>query len=66
VIRWKGRSPVEAVNTSPPGLRGAFALAFLFAGEENLPFGARRGSPLAIGFGDDAMCEAISTMVIAP
>ena len=37
----EGRSPVEAVNASPPRLRGAFALAFLFAGEENLLFGAR-------------------------
>src|SRR3974390_3418093 len=51
----QGRSPVEAVDAALPRLRGAFALAFLFAGEEDLLIGARKGSPLAIGFGDDAM-----------
>src|SRR6516225_9314504 len=51
----QGRSPVEAVDASLPKLRGAFALAFLFAGEEDLLIGARKGSPLAIGFGDGAM-----------
>ena len=45
----QGRSPVEAVDASLPRLRGAFALAFLFAGEEDLLIGARKGSPLAIG-----------------
>src|SRR5271154_6607955 len=32
----RGRSPVEAVDASLPRLRGAFALAFLFSGDENL------------------------------
>src|ERR1700758_3964030 len=50
-----GASPVEAVKRSLPRLRGAFALAFLFAGEDNLLIGARKGSPLAVGFRDDAM-----------
>jgi glucosamine--fructose-6-phosphate aminotransferase (isomerizing) len=45
-------SPAEAVEAVLPRLRGAFALAFLFAGEENLLIGARRGSPLAVGFGE--------------
>jgi hypothetical protein len=35
-----------------PRLKGAFALAFLFAGEDDLLIGARRGSPLAVGYGD--------------
>src|SRR5215468_4233115 len=42
----RGRSPVEAVRAALPRLRGAFALAFLFAGEEDLLIGARKGSPL--------------------
>src|ERR1700693_367708 len=46
----RGASPVDAVKAALPRLRGAFALAFLFAGEENLLIGARKGSPLAIGF----------------
>src|ERR1700676_2451707 len=51
----RGASAVAAVAAALPRLRGAFALAFLFAGEDNLLIGARRGSPLAIGFGDGAI-----------
>src|SRR5499426_4449782 len=47
-----GRSPVDAVASALPQLKGAFALAFLFEGEEDLMIGARRGSPLAVGYGD--------------
>src|SRR5580693_4335642 len=50
-----GASPVEAVKRALPRLRGAFALAFLFAGEDDLLIGARKGSPLAVGFGEGAM-----------
>ena len=46
-----GKSPVDAVAATLKQLRGAFALAFLFAGEDNLMIGARKGSPLAIGYG---------------
>ena len=42
----RGASPVEAVKAALPRLRGAFALAFLFAGEDNLLIAARKGSPL--------------------
>src|SRR5215471_15140308 len=62
----QGRSPVEAVDASLPRLRGAFALAFLFAGEEDLLIGARKGSPLAIGFGDDAMFLGSDAIALAP
>ena len=62
----QGRSPVEAVSASLPRLRGAFALAFLFSGEENLLIGARKGSPLAIGFGDDAMYIGSDAIALAP
>src|SRR5690348_5527329 len=51
----KGKKPAEAVEAALPRLRGAFALAFLFDGEENLLIGARRGPPLAVGFGDGEM-----------
>ncbi len=62
----QGLSPVEAVDASLPRLRGAFALAFLFAGEENLLIGARKGSPLAIGFGEDAMYIGSDAIALAP
>src|SRR5438105_1319722 len=42
----KGLSPAEAVQAALPKLRGAFALAFLFSGKEDLLIGARKGSPL--------------------
>ena len=51
----KGNAPVEAVAAALKQLRGAFALAFLFAGEDDLLIGARKGSPLAIGYGDGEM-----------
>ena len=62
----RGASPAEAVKAALPRLRGAFALAFLFAGEDNLLIGARRGSPLAIGFGDDAMYIGSDAIALAP
>ncbi len=40
-----------AVAASLPRLKGAFALAFLFEGENDLLVGARQGAPLAVGYG---------------
>jgi len=62
----RGASAVEAVKKALPRLRGAFALAFLFAGEDNLLIGARKGSPLAIGFGDGAMFVGSDAIALAP
>ena len=62
----RGRSPVEAVKAALPRLRGAFALAFLFAGENDLLIGARKGSPLAVGFGDEAMYLGSDAIALAP
>jgi glucosamine--fructose-6-phosphate aminotransferase (isomerizing) len=62
----KGRTPAEAVAASLPRLRGAFALAFLFAGEEDLLIGARRGSPLAVGYGDGEMFLGSDAIALAP
>ncbi len=46
-----GFDPMHAVAASLPRLKGAFALAFLFNGYENLLIGARQGAPLAVGYG---------------
>jgi glutamine---fructose-6-phosphate transaminase (isomerizing) len=62
----RGASPVDAVKASLPRLRGAFALAFLFAGEDNLLVGARKGSPLAVGFGDGSMYVGSDAIALAP
>ena len=47
-------------------LNGAFALAFLFQGEDDLLIAARRGSPLAIGHGDGEMFIGSDAMALAP
>jgi glutamine---fructose-6-phosphate transaminase (isomerizing) len=62
----KGASPAAAVTASLARLRGAFALAFLFTGEDNLLVGARKGSPLAIGYGDGEMYLGSDAIALAP
>jgi len=61
-----GRSPAEAVQAALPRLRGAFALAFLFEGENDLLIGARKGSPLAIGYGKGEMYLGSDAIALAP
>ncbi|MGO4738441.1 glutamine--fructose-6-phosphate transaminase (isomerizing) [Bosea sp. 2KB_26] len=62
----QGKDPVAAVAASLPRLRGAFALAFLFQGEEDLLIGARKGSPLAVGVGDGEMYLGSDALALAP
>jgi glucosamine--fructose-6-phosphate aminotransferase (isomerizing) len=62
----KGQTPQDAVAAALPRLRGAFALAFLFTGEENLLIGARKGSPLAIGHGEGEMFLGSDAIALAP
>jgi glucosamine--fructose-6-phosphate aminotransferase (isomerizing) len=62
----KGVSAVDAVKSVLPRLRGAFALAFIFAGEDDLMIGARRGSPLAVGHGRGEMYLGSDAIALAP
>ncbi|MGB3044687.1 MAG: glutamine--fructose-6-phosphate transaminase (isomerizing) [Xanthobacteraceae bacterium] len=62
----KGLSPAEAVKATLPQLRGAFALAFIFDGNDNLLIGARKGSPLAVGYGDGEMYLGSDAIALAP
>src|SRR3954470_806429 len=61
-----GRSPVDAVAAALPRLRGAFALVFLFSGEDDLLIGARHGAPLAIGYGEGEMYLGSDALALAP
>ncbi|MSP68252.1 MAG: glutamine--fructose-6-phosphate transaminase (isomerizing) [Alphaproteobacteria bacterium] len=61
-----GMAPREATGAALARLEGAFALAILFSGENDLMIGARRGSPLAIGFGDGEMFLGSDAMALAP
>jgi glucosamine--fructose-6-phosphate aminotransferase (isomerizing) len=61
-----GATPVEAVGQVLPRLRGAFALAFLFEGFDDLLIGARKGPPLAAGYGEGEMYLGSDAIALAP
>ena len=61
-----GSKPREAVAAALGRLKGAFALVFLFDGELDLLIGARRGSPLAVGWGDDGVYLGSDALALAP
>jgi glutamine---fructose-6-phosphate transaminase (isomerizing) len=61
-----GNDPETAVANTLRKLEGAFALAMLFRGHDDLMIGARRGSPLAVGFGDGEMYLGSDGMALAP
>jgi glucosamine--fructose-6-phosphate aminotransferase (isomerizing) len=62
----RGNKPVEAVKLALGRLRGAFALGFIFAGEDDLMIGARNGPPLAIGHGDGEMYLGSDAIALGP
>ena len=62
----QGLAPAEAAAAAIARLRGAFALCFLFDGEEDLLVAARRGSPLAIGWGEGEMFVGSDALALAP
>jgi glutamine---fructose-6-phosphate transaminase (isomerizing) len=62
----RGEGPVEAAQAVLARLTGAFALCFLFEGEEDLMVAARKGSPLAIGHGTGEMFVGSDAIALAP
>ncbi len=62
----QGLSPVEAARATVARLEGAYALCFLFEGEDDLIVAARHGSPLAIGWGDGEMYVGSDALALAP
>ncbi len=64
--RNTGASPVDAVHATLKRLEGAFALAIVFAGEDNLMIGARNGPPLAVGHGTGEMYLGSDAVALAP
>ena len=62
----QGLGPVEAATKTLSRLHGAFALAFLFDGEEDLMIGARKGAPLAVGYGDNEMFLGSDAIALSP
>jgi glucosamine--fructose-6-phosphate aminotransferase (isomerizing) len=62
----RGLAPVEAVRQTLPQLRGAFAIAIMFKGEDNLLIAARNGPPLAVGYGEGEMYLGSDAIALAP
>ena len=61
-----GFSPEEAAKKAVQRLTGAFALVMIFDGQESLLIGARRGSPLAVGFGEHESYFGSDAFSLAP
>ncbi|MCT8989523.1 glutamine--fructose-6-phosphate transaminase (isomerizing) [Chelativorans sp. SCAU2101] len=61
-----GASPQEAAFSALKRLKGAFALAILFRGDEDLIIGARSGPPLAVGHGEGEMFLGSDAIALAP
>ncbi|TIP25419.1 MAG: glutamine--fructose-6-phosphate transaminase (isomerizing) [Mesorhizobium sp.] len=61
-----GLQPVEAAHQALKRLEGAFALAIMFRGDEDLIVGARNGPPLAVGHGDGEMFLGSDAIALAP
>ena len=59
-------SPEEAMGAAMERLRGAFALVTLFSGRHDILLGARRGSSLAIGYGEGEMYVGTDALALAP
>jgi glutamine---fructose-6-phosphate transaminase (isomerizing) len=62
----RGLSPKDAARDTIGRLTGAFALCFLFDGEDDLMIAARKGSPLAIGHGEGEMYVGSDAIALAP
>ncbi|MEL6094221.1 glutamine--fructose-6-phosphate transaminase (isomerizing) [Bartonella schoenbuchensis] len=60
-----GLSPKEATYTSWKKLKGAFAIALIFEGEDNLIIAVRSGPPLAIGYGKDEFFVGSDAIALA-
>ncbi|MDH6234707.1 glucosamine--fructose-6-phosphate aminotransferase (isomerizing) [Mesorhizobium soli] len=62
----RGADPVAAAHAALKRLEGAFALAIMFRGDENLIVGARNGPPLAVGHGEGEMFLGSDAIALAP
>jgi glucosamine--fructose-6-phosphate aminotransferase (isomerizing) len=62
----KGFRPADAVKEALSQLRGAFALGFIFADDDDLLIGARNGPPLAIGYGEGEMYLGSDAIALGP
>ena len=62
----KGQTPEQAAIAAVARLEGAFAIACLFADQDNTLIGARKGSPLVVGLGDGEMFLGSDAIAVSP
>ena len=62
----KGNDPLTAFKSVLDRLTGAYALAVLIEGEDGLIMGARRGSPLVVGWGEGEMYLGSDALAVGP
>ena len=69
LIDWElegGKPPVEALKAALDQLSGAYAIGVLVDGEDNLIMGARKGSPLVVGYGEGEMFLGSDALAVGP
>ena len=62
----QGMTPEKAASAAIKRLKGAYALAIIFTGEDGLMIGARSGPPLAVGYGQKEMFLGSDAFALAP
>ena len=62
----RGLAPEEAAKEAVRRLTGAYALAMIFRDEEGLVIGARKGSPLAVGYSEKEAYLGSDAFALAP
>ena len=61
-----GLNPADATAKALKRFDGAFALGIIFTGHEDMMIAARKGSPLAIGYGTGEMFIGSDALALAP
>ena len=61
-----GKTPIAALKSALDQLSGAYAIGVLIDGENNLVMGARKGSPLVVGYGDGEMFLGSDALAVGP
>ncbi|HEX5379584.1 MAG TPA: glutamine--fructose-6-phosphate transaminase (isomerizing) [Phenylobacterium sp.] len=61
-----GLAPLDALKATLDRLTGAYAIAVLIEGEDSLIMGARKGSPLVVGYGDGEMFLGSDALAVGP
>ena len=61
-----GKPPIEAMKATLDQLIGAYALGVLIEGRDEMVMGARRGSPLVVGYGKGEMFIGSDALAVGP